>query len=305
MLALTGTSALAFSIGAHASAGISMRGAGLAMQVAAPAPAKDGTALETVSLKNAAGDSVTAYKFGACVTSYVKNGVDTLMVRPDAKMDGSKPISGGIPHCFPQFGPGAIQQHGFARNLDWDVDEQTDSKVVFKLTESEYTLAMWPHKFEAKYTVSLEADKLATELCVTNTGDKSFDFTAALHSYWSVSSIKNLKISSDGFAGATYLDKMQSPPASVKSDKAEIVISSETDQVYADVTGDVVLADSGRKQPLTISSNLGWSDTVLWNPYGDEGMGFDSFVCVESAQASKPVILSPQEYWVASMDVKP
>ena len=43
------------------------------------------------------------------------------MVRPDAKMDGSKPISGGIPHCFPQFGPGAIQQHGFARNETWEV----------------------------------------------------------------------------------------------------------------------------------------------------------------------------------------
>lgn len=30
-------------------------------------------------------------------------------------MDGSKPISGGVPHCFPQFGPGEIQQHGFLR----------------------------------------------------------------------------------------------------------------------------------------------------------------------------------------------
>ena len=30
------------------------------------------------------------------------NGNDALMVRPDAKMDGSKPISGGIPFCFPQ-----------------------------------------------------------------------------------------------------------------------------------------------------------------------------------------------------------
>jgi Aldose 1-epimerase len=33
----------------------------------------------------------------------------------------SKPISGGIPHCFPQFGPGEMQQHGFARNLDWTI----------------------------------------------------------------------------------------------------------------------------------------------------------------------------------------
>ena len=74
---------------------------------------------------------------------------------------------------------------------------------------------MWPYKFEAKYTVTLEADKLATELCITNTGTNAFDFTAALHSYWSVSSIGNLKISSPAFAGATYLDKMRSPPVEV------------------------------------------------------------------------------------------
>jgi glucose-6-phosphate 1-epimerase len=87
-------------------------------------------ALKTCTLKNAGGDSAVVYPFGACVTSYVKGGTDYLCVRPDAKLDGSKPISGGIPHCFPQFGPGAIQQHGFARNLDWEVVEQSDDKIV-------------------------------------------------------------------------------------------------------------------------------------------------------------------------------
>jgi glucose-6-phosphate 1-epimerase len=38
-----------------------------------------------------------------------------LFVRPDAVFDRTKPISGGIPLCFPQFGPGKMQQHGFAR----------------------------------------------------------------------------------------------------------------------------------------------------------------------------------------------
>ena len=112
-------------------------------------------ALKSLTLSNKAGDSATVYPFGACVTSYVKGGVDQLMVRPDAKMDGSKPISGGIPHCFPQFGPGAIQQHGFARNLDWEVLEQSDSAVTFGLSESEYTMGMWPYPSEAKYTLTL------------------------------------------------------------------------------------------------------------------------------------------------------
>lgn len=273
--------------------------------VAAPAPAKSEAGLKTLTLKNAAGDTATVYPFGACVTSYVKGGTDYLMVRPDAKMDGSKPISGGIPHCFPQFGPGAIQQHGFARNLDWEIVEESAEKVVFSLSESEYTLAMWPYKFTALYTVALKDDRLATELTVTNTDDKAFDFTAALHSYWSVSAIANVKVSSPAFAGATFLDKTLSPPADVSSASSEVTISKETDSVYAGVSGDVTLADSGRKAPLTISNSLGWSDTVVWNPFGDEGMGYDSFICVESAQASSYVPLAPSEYWTAAMDVVP
>lgn len=85
-------------------------------------------------------------------TKQVKD-YDYLFVRPDAKLDGSKPISGGLPHCFPQFGPGEIQQHGFARNLEWDVAESSDSSATLKLSNNEKTMAMWPHPFECTYKV--------------------------------------------------------------------------------------------------------------------------------------------------------
>lgn len=47
------------------------------------------------------------YLFGGVVTSYKDgDGTEFIAVRPDAKLDGSKPISGGLSHCWPQFGPG-------------------------------------------------------------------------------------------------------------------------------------------------------------------------------------------------------
>jgi glucose-6-phosphate 1-epimerase len=59
--------------------------------------------LEYIRLKH--GDSTAdVYLYGGVVTSYIKEGVEYIAVRPDAKMDGSKPISGGLSHCFPQFG---------------------------------------------------------------------------------------------------------------------------------------------------------------------------------------------------------
>jgi glucose-6-phosphate 1-epimerase len=38
---------------------------------------------------------------------------------------------------------------------------------------------------------------------------------------------------------------------------------------------------------LNVVNEAGWEDTVLWNPYGEEGMGFNNFVCVESVKVRK------------------
>lgn len=50
-----------------------------------------------------------------------------------------------------QFGPGPIQQHGFARNVDWEIaatsaDPQPDDRdpeVQLVLTDTDFTRAMW------------------------------------------------------------------------------------------------------------------------------------------------------------------
>jgi len=59
--------------------------------------------LEFVKLVHPNGASSEIYLFGGDVTSYKDaDGIEYIAVRPDAKMDGSKPISGGLSHCFPQ-----------------------------------------------------------------------------------------------------------------------------------------------------------------------------------------------------------
>ena len=51
-----------------------------------------------------------------------------------------------------QFGPSEVmQQHGFARNLDWEISatsadlqpDERDPSVELVLTDNEYTRAMW------------------------------------------------------------------------------------------------------------------------------------------------------------------
>lgn len=264
-----------------------------------------------VELTTDRGSSAKIYPYGADVCSFKDStGTEWIAVRPDAKLDGSKPISGGLSHCFPQFGPGEIQQHGFARNVDWKVagwNEAKDSaSVTFKLTPTEYTRAMWDKPFEAEFEVTLneKADTLDTKMTVTNvgSGSESFDFQAALHSYFDISSITKLKI--DGsFKGSSFLNKMVDPPATQKETRSKIDIDEEYDRVYSGVN-DPVLLDSGKGKKLSVVNKQGWKDTVLWNPYGNEGMGYDKFVCVESV-AFEPVTLAAGETWVGEMSLVP
>lgn len=65
---------------------------------------KNDEGLEYVKLVHPeSGASAEVYLYGGVVTSYKDGeGTEFIAVRPDAKMDGSKPISGGLSHCWPQ-----------------------------------------------------------------------------------------------------------------------------------------------------------------------------------------------------------
>ncbi|KAL7451775.1 hypothetical protein ACHAWC_003573 [Mediolabrus comicus] len=257
--------------------------------------------LEYVRLTNAAGDTSDIYLYGGVVTSYVVGGQEYIAVRPDAKMDGSKPISGGLSHCWPQFGPGEIQQHGFARNVNWTVKSITSTTVELEMAPSDYTKEMWDKEFLCTFSVSLEDDKLSTKMFVENKGEEAFDFQAALHSYFTVSALDNLSIAGS-FAGKEFLNKMVGEGEMQTEEREEITIGEEYDRVYMGVN-DPVLKDSGIGKSLTVMNTAGYEDTVIWNPYGNEGMGYNNFVCVESVKFD-PVTLEGGNSWTGDMALK-
>ena len=261
--------------------------------------------LEYVKLVHpSTGASSEVYLYGGVVTSYKDaEGTEFIAVRPDAKMDGSKPISGGLSHCWPQFGPGEIQQHGFARNVMWAVTDQSETSVTLQMEPSDYTKAMWDKEFLVTFKVDLEADQLKTTMTVDNKGGDAFDFQAALHSYFTVSSLDKLEITGS-FAGKEFLNKLVGDGGEMQTeDRDTITISEEYDRVYKGVN-DPVLKDAGTGKALAVLNQAGWEDTVLWNPYGNEGMGYNNFVCVESVKFD-PVSLDGGASWEAVMALKP
>ena len=71
--------------------------------------------------------------------------------------------------------------HGFARDMEFQFKEQTDSSLSFLLTENEESLAQYPYRFglEVRYTVSENC--LRVENFVTNTGDEDMYFYLGAH----------------------------------------------------------------------------------------------------------------------------
>ncbi|KAF6166681.1 hypothetical protein GIB67_005543, partial [Kingdonia uniflora] len=259
--------------------------------------------LPKVVLKSSDGSEAEIYLFGACVTSWkASSGKDLLFVRPDAVFNGHKPISGGIPHCFPQFGPGKIQQHGFARNVNWAIanSENVDGNpaVTLEMKDSPYSRAMWDFSFQALYKVILNSKSLSTVLTITNTDKVPFSFSTALHTYFSASVTCATCASVSGLKGCKTLNKDPDPtnPLEGIEDRDVVTFPGFVDCVYLGAPSEIQL-DNGLGDIISIK-NTNWTDAVLWNPHLTMEACYKDFVCVENAQIGE-VRLDPEQSWTA------
>jgi glucose-6-phosphate 1-epimerase len=148
-----------------------------------------------------------------------------------------KAIRGGIPICFPQFGThGNLEQHGFARNRFWTIDNDPPplpanpaikAYVDLILRPSEEDLKIWPHSFEFRLRVALGPSgdlSLTSRIRNTNTDGRPFSYTFAYHTYFSVSDISEVRV--EGLETMDYLDNLKAKERFTEQGDA-IVFESE------------------------------------------------------------------------------
>jgi glucose-6-phosphate 1-epimerase len=256
------------------------------------------------------GAQVEVYLHGAHVTSWIPAGGDEqLFLSQKSQFQPGAAIRGGVPVIFPQFGGlGTLPKHGFARTLPWDLTSlggnQDSVTAEFCLTDTETTREIWPHPFLARMRVSVGGLRLRLELTVANTGNESFSFTAALHTYLRVDDI--LTVCIEGLHGLRYHDTVNRPtPADwvemVQTDP-EVIFLGEIDRVYHEVSTPLKVYTSDR---ITSVTTQGFPDAVIWNPGPErsarlvdlEPDGYRHMVCVEAAIAGTAVTLQPAETW--------
>ena len=243
------------------------------------------------------------YLHGAHMAAWHPRGrAPVIFLSRDSAFDPAKPIRGGVPICFPWFGPhGTDRQapmHGFARIQPWTLTEAQDTPdaiaLTFTLTDNERTRnSAWPHPFEATYRVTLGAS-LEMSLKVRNAGQAPVTFEEALHTYYAVKDVREITIG--GLENTDYLDKTDK--FARKSQGASPVrITGETDRIYLATRATCTIDDPGLGRKITIGKT-GSDTTVVWNPWIERAkaiadIGDDewvSFVCVETCNVGDAAV---------------
>ena len=265
--------------------------------------------LPAIRLALPGGDSALVALQGAQVLSWIAGGEEQLFLSPRAAHDGSTPIRGGIPVCFPQFNQrGPLVKHGFARTLAWQA-QPADAvaagdglRLTLRLSDCAQTRAVWPHAFVAEMDIWLQPGTLTVGLSVHNPGDTPLAFTAALHSYLRLDDVAQATLT--GLEGLRYWDAVADTHP---LQQGPVRFGPELDRVYLRPAQPLLLSAAGQPR-LRIAQDPAWVDTVVWNPgallcAGLADMppaGHAQMLCVEAAAIDAPVVLAPRQRWQAA-----
>jgi glucose-6-phosphate 1-epimerase len=209
-------------------------------------------------------------------------------------------IRGGIPICWPWFGisdtPG-FPQHGFARNKIWSLESvKMRNQVVdliFTLPASQVDKNYWPHNTQIKVLFTL-GETLSVSLVNTNNEHYDVKLTQALHSYFPIEDICQLKVS--GFKGSQYIEFGEGPFKQVDD---VVQFNQETDRVYTKLGH---IQELQTPNGTIVVSRENSQSAVLWNPWIDKSMRLSRFnaedyltmVCLEAANVLEDgVVLAP------------
>lgn len=224
---------------------------------------------------------------------------DLMFLSEKAYYKEGKAIKGGIPVCWPWFGPNPEggPSHGFLRNRLWNVlaTETTadgEVKVTVGVAATAETREIWPEEFEVAIAISV-GDTLTVELITRNTGDRAFSITQALHTYFKVGDIQQVKVM--GLDELEYIDKPDG--GAKKTQKGAVTFASEVDRIYTKVAKELVIEDPALGRKILISST-GSKTAVVWNPWVEisakmadlEDEDYKRLVCVETANAADDVV---------------
>lgn len=273
---------------------------------------------------------------GAQVLEFAPTGQrPVIWLSEEAAFQPGQSVRGGIPVCWPWFGdfrrnPAAVKSqyqlaeppaHGWARTVDWQVDDIVDSvggvTVTLSVSAAALASASIPIVVLPRLQVSVgerlhvllinefPADSVVAGDAVGPSG--KFSISQALHTYFAVSDINNVAV--EGLEGVPYIDTLKDWQEF--TDVQPVQFAGETDRIYQGNVADVCLRDEGWQRRIRVRASHSRS-LVLWNPHVEKSLRLSQFasdawrrmVCIETANILSDIVeLAPGECHVMQFEV--
>ncbi|MBD1227005.1 D-hexose-6-phosphate mutarotase [Xenorhabdus griffiniae] len=223
------------------------------------------------------------------ITWQPNNEKPVLWVSDNTLFSAGTAIRGGIPICWPWFGSFTAPNHGFARILPWELkahDENENGVILtFTLQDNAYTRKLWPHEFTL-----IARFKLGETCEIELESHGEYQAMCALHSYFNVSDINQIRVSG---LGSHFIDTLTDSEQYIDEDLA---FHGRTDRIYTESDDFNLLRDPLWKRTIEIH-HYHHSEVVCWNPGAalSSSMkdmskeGYKNMACIETARINNPL----------------
>ena len=156
---------------------------------------------------------------GGIITRWQICGEDLLYLDRERFKDPNLSVRGGVPILFPICGnlPDntyqhqgrnyTLKQHGFARDLPWQVSKQsteTAASLTLELNSNEATRQVYPFDFQLIFTYQLQGNSLKIHQKVINLSHEKMPFSIGFHPYFQVTDKTRLSFD---IPSSQYLDQ--------------------------------------------------------------------------------------------------
>ena len=237
--------------------------------------------------------------FGGQVLSFAPAGQEDVFWLSPLRADLPTPIRGGTPVCWPYFGRQGqgndVPAHGFVRTLPWQLTaalREDDGTVVLELEPPPLQDLALRLRMQLRIGRTLE-QRLLTQ----NTSAQPVRFTEALHNYFRVADVEQVRI--EGLDGLPFLDKNDGGNRHVQQGEWTLHDPRDpgrADRLFPGAGGSYRIVDPGLRRRIDLQVRDGRT-AIVWNPgeagaarMADIGPHWRQFVCLEAGNAGPDVI---------------
>ena len=228
--------------------------------------------LERLVLSASDGEALV-YLQGAHVAHFQPKGEKpVLWMSAESRFEAGKPIRGGVPICFPWFGPKAgapdAPLHGFARILPWSIAaghprERRQPARDARPDVGRRRAGGLPARARPLPDREGRPEPAAWSWpCATPTPRRARSRRPCTATSRCRTSGRSASAASKAWPSSTRPRRWPASPATSEP----ITIAAETDRVYLGATGTVTIEDPGWRRRIVVGKS-GSSTTVVWNPW--------------------------------------